>query len=122
MKFFFDTYAIMEIFQGNENFKKYLKNDIITSKINILETYYHLLRTYDEKTANKYCDQLLGYVEEIKYDDIKLAAKKRIEFQAIGHNVSFADCIGYAISQRLKIKFLTGDKEFKNIENVEWVE
>ncbi len=35
--------------------------------------------------------------------------------------VSITDCIGYIMVNKLKIKFLTGDKEFENLENVEFV-
>ena len=34
---------------------------------------------------------------------------------------SMTDCIGYAVSLRLKIKFMTGDKEFEYLENVEFI-
>ena len=31
------------------------------------------------------------------------------------------DCIGYIMAKKLNIKFLTGDKEFENFLNVEFV-
>ncbi len=31
------------------------------------------------------------------------------------------DCIGYIFAKQLGIKFLTGDKEFENLDNVEFV-
>jgi len=36
-------------------------------------------------------------------------------------NLSMTDCISYIMAKRLGIKFLTGGKEFKNLENVEFV-
>ena len=44
---------------------------------------------------------------------LRLKHKKR--------DLSMTDCIGYAIAKRLGIKFLTGDKEFKDFENVEFI-
>lgn len=32
------------------------------------------------------------------------------------------DCVGYVVSQRLGMKFLTGDKEFRGLPNVEFVQ
>ena len=32
-----------------------------------------------------------------------------------------ADCIGYILAKRLSIKFLTGDKEFEKLDDVEFV-
>ena len=36
-------------------------------------------------------------------------------------NLSMTDCISYIMSKNLGIKFLTGDKQFQNLENVEFV-
>ena len=36
-------------------------------------------------------------------------------------NISCADALGYRLSLKLKIKFLTGDTVFKELENVEYV-
>jgi len=36
-------------------------------------------------------------------------------------NLSYVDCIGYIIAKQRNIKFLTGDKEFEYMENVEFV-
>ena len=35
--------------------------------------------------------------------------------------LSMTDCISYFQAKELGIKFLTGDKEFQNLENVEFV-
>lgn len=36
-------------------------------------------------------------------------------------NLSYADCIGYTIARKMKIPFLTGDNQFKDMENVKFV-
>jgi len=36
-------------------------------------------------------------------------------------NINYVDAIGYSISFDSGIKFLTGDNEFKNLPNVEFV-
>ena len=36
-------------------------------------------------------------------------------------DMSMPDAIGYVIAKRLEIKFVTGDNDFKDIPNVEFV-
>ncbi|MBI2660858.1 hypothetical protein HYX09_01165, partial [Candidatus Woesearchaeota archaeon] len=50
---------------------------------------------------------------------IEEAAKFRLKMKK--RNISMTDCIGYVISGKLKVKFLTGDKEFEHLPNVEFV-
>ena len=52
-------------------------------------------------------------------EDIKKAAELRAEHKK--RDLSMTDCIGFALAERLGIKFLTGDKEFENFDNVEFV-
>ena len=49
--------------------------------------------------------------------------KKAMTFRALNkkRNLSYVDCIGYIIAKQRNIKFLTGDKEFEYMENVEFV-
>ena len=46
---------------------------------------------------------------------------QRFKIKNIKRSLSYADCIGYIIALRYGIKFLTGDKEFETLENVEFV-
>jgi predicted nucleic acid-binding protein len=57
MRYFFDTYALLEIFYGNERYRKYLDEEVITMKLNLMEIYYHLLREEGEDVANQYYDE-----------------------------------------------------------------
>ena len=50
---------------------------------------------------------------------IKEAAKLRLKYKK--NDLSMTDCIGYILAKEWNIKFLTGDKEFENMENVEFV-
>ncbi len=118
--FFFDTYAFYEIIKGNENYGGYVKNiTIVTTKLNLMELYYGLIAKYDEKTANLYYDKLVQYCTFIDDDSIKRAMIFRLNNKK--RDLSYVDCIGYIIAKKMNIKFLTGDKEFENMENVEFV-
>ena len=118
--FFFDTYALYEIIEGGENYKRYTKSIVIvTTKLNLMELFYGLLIRYDEKTANNFYEKFLSYCTGIEDNIIK----KAMIFRALNkkRNLSYVDCIGYILAKQRNVKFLTGDKEFENMDNVEFV-
>ncbi|MEK6846345.1 MAG: PIN domain-containing protein [Nanoarchaeota archaeon] len=117
--FFFDSYAIVEIIKGSENYLKYANAIIIITKLNLFEVYYGILRESTECDADKFLVEYKKYV--IGYDEnvIREAARLKLEYRK--RNVSMTDCIGYCIAQKWGVKFLTGDKEFEKMENVEFV-
>ena len=49
--YFFDTYAFFEILNGNQNYSKYLKVVGATTKLNLMELHYGLLREYGKEFA-----------------------------------------------------------------------
>ncbi|MFH0863397.1 MAG: PIN domain-containing protein [Candidatus Altiarchaeota archaeon] len=119
-EYFFDTYALYEIAKGNKDYDRFKSGiAVITTHLNLMELYYGLLLRHDEKTAERYYDVFKGYVVEITDDIIKQAMKLKKQHKE--KNLSYVDCIGYTISLQRNIKFLTGDKEFKNLPNVEYV-
>ena len=44
-----------------------------------------------------------------------------MKFRVMNKNMSMTDCISYMQAKELGIKFLTGDKEFEDLENVEFI-
>ena len=117
--YFFDSYALVEIILGNLNYKPYIKSMVLTTKLNIFEVYHGLLRDAGEKEAENFLEQYYPLTIDFNEEDIKKAAQLRIEHKK--RNLSMADCIGFALAKRFGIKFLTGDKEFKDFDNVEFV-
>lgn len=117
---FFDSYAFFEIIEGNINYSKYANNvAIVTTKFNLMELHYGLLAKYGKETADKYYDDFVEYTIDIQDEVIKKANELRLSLKR--QDLSYVDCIGYIIAQRLGIKFLTGDKQFQNMDNVEFV-
>ncbi len=121
MKYFFDTYALFEIFFGNENYLKYLDSEVVTTRLNLMEIYYHLLRDYGEQVAEKYYDETIGYSIEFTDKDIKEAMKFRLKLKKKKKSLSYVDALGYVIAKRMSIRFLTGDNAFEDVPNVEYV-
>ena len=117
--FFFDTYAIFEILKGNEKYMKYKDSKISLTKLNLFELYSGILREVDEKNAKNELNKYYNFSIDFDKETIEEAAKMKLVLNK--RNISMTDCIGYILSKRLGIKFLTGDKEFENLKNVEFV-
>lgn len=115
--YFFDTYALYEVIQGNKNYSKYVTRvGIITTKLNLMELYYGLLKDFGAETADQYYDYFMQYCVNFSDEAIKAAMTIKIK----NRKLSYVDCIGYTIAKQFNIPFLTGDKEFKDMENVEY--
>lgn len=117
--YYFDTYALIEIFKGNKVYDKYTNADIVLSQLNLFELFYALLKETDEKTATLILNKYYKFITDLDKTTIEQAAKFKFLYKK--HKFSMVDCIGYTIANRLGVKFLTGDKEFANFENVEFV-
>ena len=119
MKYFFDTYAIIEITEENKSYEKYKEEDIITSILNVGELYYSLLKKNVEATAETWHEKLKQSAVLIDAEIIKKAMKFRIENKE--KKFSFIDCVGYTLAKERNLRFLTGDGGFRDIDNVEFV-
>jgi len=118
--FFFDTYAFFEIIKGNSNYRNFVKGiSIVTTRLNLMELYYWLLIKKGKKEADRYYDFFLKFAIDVDDETIKEAMQFRVSNK--NKNLSYVDCIGYTISIRNKIGFLTGDIQFKDLPNVEFV-
>lgn len=119
MDFFYDTYAIMSLIEGNENYTKYKSKIITTSILNLGELYNIFLRSHGKQTADYWVKKLNFNFLEIDKDSII----KAIEFRFINRKekLSLPDCIGYILALKNNLKFLTGDAKFENKKNVKFV-
>jgi len=119
---FLDTYALIEIIKGNPNYKPYLKEQFITTNFNLMELYYSLLRIFDEKTADHYYNLFLSACVSVSDSTIKTAMKFRLLQRKQKNLISYIDCVGYFVALENNVKLLTGEKHFKQLNNVEFVE
>ncbi|MEK6895150.1 MAG: PIN domain-containing protein [Nanoarchaeota archaeon] len=116
--FVFDTYAVLEIIAGNRNYEKYLDANVIINNFIYAELCYTLLRENKQETL-EYLRKYAFYISSLEPEWIKEAMGFRIKWK--DRNVSMTDCIGYVMAKKLDVKFLTGDKEFEKLSNVEFV-
>ena len=119
MKYFYDTYALIEIHQGNLHYEKYIHEPLILTRLNLIELMYHFVRLNEREAGEKYIQYLSSWV--IETSSPLLWSAMEFKFQNKKDDVSFADCIGYIYAREHGIRFLTGDEKFKNLPFVEFV-
>jgi len=120
LTYFFDTYALFEVFHENKNYLIYTKNiSMIMTKLNLMELHYSILRLYGEEKAekafnffNKFC---------IEFDDEVIKEANAFRLKKYKRELSYVDCIGYILAKKFNARFLTGDEQIKDFENVEFV-
>lgn len=117
--YFFDSYAIIDIFLGNKNYERYINVRYVLTKLNLFEVYYNIAKDFGEEKADEILQKHYSNIIDYEGLVIKEAAKFRLQHKK--QDLSMTDCIGYIIAKKLNIKFLTGDKEFQNMANVEFV-
>lgn len=115
----FDTYALLEIIEGNPAYLEYMNSRIIITEFILAELCFTLMRKAGVEIGFAYADRLSGFVIPTDKDVIKKAMLFR--YENMKRNFSMGDCVGYFLARELGIKFLTGDRQFKGMGNVEFV-
>jgi len=118
-RYFWDSYAVIEVVKGNINYAPYRNEEIIITIFNLTEIYYSILRDFDKEKADEIYEKYYSSVIEVSEEIIKEAMEFKLENK--GNRISYADAIGYIYAKRNNLVFLTGDKEFEDLENVEFV-
>ena len=119
MKYFFDTYALFEIINKNENYLRFSEEELVTSSLNLGELYYGFLKSGNKKTALRWFNQFRNHTIQVNEEIIRKAMD--FKFENRKKNFSFIDCVGYMAAKEHNLLFLTGDKEFHSMANVEFV-
>ena len=113
-----DTYALVEIANGNPKFAEYLNSNFVITDLTLAEFYAVLFREEGEKAADYWFKKLERYsllvIKEILIEAIKFRHEHKKQ------NISFFDAVGYIFSVKNGYYFVTGDKEFENMKNVEF--
>lgn len=117
--FVFDTYALIEIIRGNKNYLRYINSKIVITEFILAELCFNLLKEYSPEISYSYVDKFANSVVKVDKEIIKQSMYYRLK--NLKSKISITDCIGYYLAKDLGINFLTGDKEFKDMPNVEFV-
>jgi predicted nucleic acid-binding protein len=119
MEYFFDTYAIIELIKANPKYESVKEKVITTSLMNLAELYYALLLENKKEIVDSIINSLNFEILEISSEIALSSALFRYKNKSL--NLSYIDCIGYILSLKNSLLFLTGDKSFKNLKNVEFI-
>ncbi len=119
INYFFDSYAIIELVSGNLVYAKFAEEPVTITIFNLAEIYYSALNNTDESKAEEIYEKYKWCVVEVSDEVLKESMKFRKKNKK--RNLSYSDCIGYISALKNNLRFLTGDKEFKNLDNVEFV-
>lgn len=119
MTYFFDSYAVIELSESSQPYEKYKEFEIVTSVLNIGEIYQTILMKKGKEAADNWFEKtnfkLLEITPEIIIEAVSFRhSNKKNDF-------SLPDAVGYKLSLKHNLKFLTGDRQFENLENVEFV-
>ena len=119
MEYFSDSYAIIALAEDSPSYTRFHTIQIITSILNVGEIYQITLKKYSKEKADNWFKDINFELLEITPEIIINA----IYFRHINKkkNLSLTDAVGYTLSLKHNLKFLTGDKQFKELPNIEYV-
>ncbi len=121
-RFFYDSYAVLAYLSDNPKYIAYFEeNDGFLTKLNLLEIYFRTLQVHGTEAASKVTKTFAKYTVDFGLADIEGSMKLRLKLKKNGFDISYADALGYYLALKSEVKFLTGDKWFKNLEGVEFV-
>ena len=115
-----DTYVLIELRRGNPKFSAILNKEFVITDLTIAEFYVVLYKEKDEKSAEYLYDKLEIYCKPVSRSILIKALKYREENKK--DNLSIFDAAGYIFSIVNNLKFVTGDKAFKDKEGVEFIQ
>jgi uncharacterized protein len=85
-----------------------------------MELHYVLLRTAGQHAVLKFFNHFQPYIMPLTKGMIIQGNILKVLYK--DKRLSYVDCIGYVIAKRNGVKLLTGDKQLKDLDNVEFVE
>ncbi len=116
---FLDTYALVEISKSNPRFNYLFESDFVVLDLTLAELYTVLLRESGKDLADLWCKKLENFSTSASLPILIKAVNYRYENKK--QNLSFFDCVGYIFAKENGMNFVTGDKEFKDKEGVEFI-
>jgi len=119
-----DSYALMAFFEDEPGadvvrglIYKSVESDttLLMSIVNLGEIWYSIARTNSAEMADQYIHEIKGMGIEI-IDADWTVTRQAAAFKSHG-NISYADCFAAALAKLKKAELITGDKEFKSLED-----
>ena len=122
IRFFLDTFALVEYLSGNRKFVRYVEDEEWTTSIlNLMEPHFVTLRDHSEEYADKVHLAFRPGLSDITDEDVKEGMLARLRSKARRLDFSHADAVGYVMAKRIRSMFLTGDNAFSCLPGAEFV-
>ena len=118
--FYLDTYALAEIGDGNPKFMEFLNKEFVITDLTLGEYYSVVYRDGREDKAIYWHSRLASLCKPVSRNILVNALKYWIDNKK--DNLSIFDCVGYIFALENNLRFVTGDKEFKNKEGVLFIQ
>lgn len=120
-KYFYDSYAVLAYLTDRPKYRSYFEEHTgVLTKLNLLEICYRILNIHGVRAAKRTTSAFSTYQVDFTSNDILVSMRLRSALKKRGLDVSYADALGYHLASKLHIRFLTGDKAFKGLTNVEF--
>ena len=119
-----DAFALTAYFEKEPGYEKVQElltdaasgnRKLFLSTVNWGEVHYVTHRTYGIEQANKIALVIGTFPIEIVDVDLEIA--KQAALFKVAHRLSYADCFAAALAKVKKSTLVTGDKEFKSLED-----
>lgn len=122
--YYYDSYAIIEFLDKNQKYKRYFtEHRGILTILNLMEVSYSLQKHFGFKSTAENLEPLLPCIVTFHLTDIDVAMNLRLELEKKKKlNISYVDALGYHLAKKHRVLFLTGDKNFKSLDNVEFID
>ena len=95
-------------------FSKSLCSPILATKLSFWVAFI-----FNKLTADEWKNKLEKCI--LSFDTDVVVKAMQFKFENKTKNFSFIDCVGYILAKENNLTFLTGDKEFESLKNVEFV-
>jgi predicted nucleic acid-binding protein len=86
-----------------------------------MEVSYSLQKHFGFKSTAGSLEPFIPHVVGFDLADIDEAMKLRLALEKKKLDISYVDALGYYLAKKHGVKFLTGDRHFKDLDNVEFV-
>ena len=129
-----DSYALISYLEREKGYQEVAKifdecvaknREAFLCVVNWGEVIYHGFRAGGEKTARLAEDAMIALpVQLVGLDETKRELTREAAQLKAVHKMSYADCFAAALAMKKKCELITGDKEFKQVEDrikIRWI-
>lgn len=118
-EYFFDTYALVALATGEPAYSPYRGLPVVCERYNLLELAYKTHMAGGPDRARRALKRVHAKLLEPRRDQLLRAAALKASPE--GKGLSYVDALGYVLAGEHGLRFLTGDRAFRDLPNVEFV-